>query len=230
MMAAAAFCLAAASSCQEQKVSEGPKSDDQLLFEQAHQELPDQDLLEEQVEAYRQELFIQTYLNLMLQHKVDAVSEEDCKSFYDQFGQDLKLDEPIVKGILVKLPAQRTRNTQLHTWLTQLSQGKEDCMAELEQFCAQRAALYDNFNGQWVRLSHLTDQLPVTVVEPRQFLAIRAFDIIDQDYEYQYVVTDYRLAGEKQPFEWARQGILELLIQQKRENFRKELVEGLRQS
>lgn len=230
MMAAAAFCLAAASSCQEQKVSEGPKSDDQLLFEQALQELPDQDLLEEQVEAYRQELFIQTYLNLMLQHKVDAVSEEDCKSFYDQFGQDLKLDEPIVKGILVKLPAQRTRNTQLHTWLTQLSQGKEDCMAELEQFCAQRAALYDNFNGQWVRLSHLTDQLPVTVVEPRQFLSIRAFDIIDQDYEYQYVVTDYRLAGEKQPFEWARQGILELLIQQKRENFRKELVEGLRQS
>lgn len=228
ILAVAALCVAAASSCHEQHVAQEPLTDDQLLYAQARLELPDQDKLESQVEEYRQELYIQTYLNQMLQIRAEAVTDEECRQFFDQYGQDLKLDDPIVKGLLVKLPSSVQKNRDLQNWLTQLSQGKEDCMADLEHFCSQRAVVYDNFNSHWVRLSRLTDQLPITVVEPRQFLAIKAYSISDQDYEYQFVVTDYRLAGEKQPYEWARQGILELLIQQKRETFRNELLEGLR--
>ena len=205
-------------------------SDDELLYDVARRELPDQDLLNAQVEEYRQELFVQTYLNLMLQHKAEAVSEDECHAFYDQYGKELKLEEPIVKGLLVKVPAQAQRNKELHGWLTQLSQGKDECMAELEQYCAQRAAVYDNFSTQWVRLSRLTDYLPITVVEPRQFLSIKAYELNDQDYDYHFVVTDYRLNGEQQPYEWARQGILELLIEQKRDRFRHELVEQLKES
>lgn len=226
---AAAGSMMAVVACHAPAADTAPKTDDQLLYEQARQELPEQDRLEIQVEEYRQELYIQNYLNLMLQAKAEAVSDDDCRSFFDQYGNDLKLEEPIVKGLVVKLPKSGRTNKELHGWLTQLSQGKDDCMPNLEQFCAQKAAVYDNFMSQWVRLSRLTDQLPITVVDARQFLAIKAYELNDQDYEFQFVVTDYRLAGEKQPYEWARQGILELLIQQKRETFRNELVKGLRE-
>lgn len=206
----------------------GEKSDDQLLYEQSLKELPDQDLLDQQVQQYRQDLFVQTYVNLMLQHKAEAVTEEECRAFFDQYGAELKLEEPIVKGLLVKLPLQNTQDKQLDNWLTQLSQGKDECMADLAQFCDQKAAVYDNFCNQWVRLVHLTDYLPITVVEPRQFLSIKAYEMSDQEYEYHFVVTDYRLDGEKQPYEWARPGILDLLIEQRRDQFRHELVEQLK--
>lgn len=228
IVAVAALCAATASSCQDKKGPEVPLSDEQLLYNQALRELPDQDLLEQQVEQYRQELYIQTYLNLMLQSKAEAVTDEDCSAYYEAYGSDLKLDGPIVKGLLIKLPKQSKPNKELQGWLMQLSQGDDECMMELEQFCAQRAAVYDNFNNQWVRLNRLTDQLPITIVEPRHFLSIKAYSISDQDYDWQFVVTDYRLAGEKQPYDWARQGILELLIQQKRETFRQELITQLK--
>lgn len=227
-VAAAAFCLAAASSCREGVEPQQERSDEALLYALARRELPDQDRLEQQVEDYRRDLYIQTYLNQKLLLKVEAVADEDCKAFYDRYGKDLKLDEPILKGLLVKLPLQNKKNQELHNWLTQLSQGKEECMADLERFCAQKASVYDNFCNQWVRLDRLTDQIPLTIVDPRQFLAIKAFETTDADFEYHFVITDYRLAGEVQPYEWARQGILELLIQQRRETFQKELVDELR--
>lgn len=227
-LAVATIGVAAVLSCKEEKIDQQALTDDQLLYEQAKLELPDQSKLEEAVESYRQELYTQTYLNMMLQHKAEAVTDEDCKVFFDQYGQDLRLEEPIVKGLLIKVPVQTQKNKQLQTWLTQLSQGKDEVMSELEQFCMQRAVVYDNFCSHWVRLSRLTDQLPITVVEPKNFLALKAYELSDQDYEYHFLVTDYRLEGEAQPYEWARQGILDLLIQQKRENFSKELVEQIR--
>ncbi len=226
---AAIIGMATASSCLSKEDAKVPETDDELLFDRALKELPDQDLLEQQVQQYRQDLYVQTYLSLMLQNKAEAVTEEECRAFFDQYGAELKMEEPIVKGLVVKLPLQKTKDKQLHSWLSQLSQGKDDCMAELEQFCAQRAAVYDNFTGQWVRLAHLTDYLPITVVEPRQFLSIKAYELSDQDYEYHFVVTDYRLDGEQQPYEWARQGIQDLLIEQRRDQFRRELVEQLKE-
>lgn len=228
-IAVAALCAAAVSSCQDNTQQPTPLTDDQLLYEQARHELPEQDKLEAMVDAYRQELYIEKYLNLLLEHKVEAVAEEECRAFYEEAGKELKMEEPIVKGLVIKLPLQNQKNTQLHNWLVQLSQGKEDCMAEVEKFCSQRASSYDNFMSYWVRLNHLTDQLPITVVEPRQFLAIKAYEIVDQDYEYHYVVTDYRLPGEVQPYEWAKSDILDLLVQRKRATFRDELIKQLRE-
>lgn len=229
MAVAAIICAAAVSSCQDKPAQQVPLSDDQLLYDQARLELPEQDQLEEMVDAYRRELYIEKYLNLLLEHKVEAVAEEECRRFYDEFGKDLKMEEAIVKGLIIKTPLQNRKNTQLHNWLVQLSQGKEDCMVELEQWCSQRASSYDNFMNYWVRLNRLTDQLPVTVVDPRQFLSIKAYEMDDQDYEYHFVVTDYRLAGEVQPYEWAKSDILDLLVQRRRASFRDELVKQLRE-
>lgn len=229
MAVAAMICAAAVSSCQDQPAQQVPLSDDQLLYDQARLELPEQDQLEEMVDAYRRELYIEKYLNLLLEHKVEAVAEEECRRFYEEYGKDLKMEEAIVKGLIIKTPLQNRKNTQLHNWLVQLSKGKEDCMVELEQWCSQRAASYDNFMNYWVRLNRLTDQLPVTVVDPRQFLSIKAYEMDDQDYEYHFVVTDYRLAGEVQPYEWAKSNILELLVQRRRASFRDELIKQLRE-
>lgn len=221
--------VTAAVSCQQRKVAPRELSDDELLYQQSRQELPDQDLLEQQVEQYRIDLYVQTYLNQLLMAKSEAVTEQDCQTFFDEYGADMKLDENIVKGLIVKLPLQNRKNKELMSWLTQLSQGRDECMSELEQYCMQRAAHYDNFMSHWERLSRLTDQLPITVVEPRQFLAIKAYELSDQDYEYYFVVTDYRLEGERQPYEWAKSSIQELLVEKKRNSFRQELVNELRQ-
>lgn len=228
--AVAAWCVAAASSCQDNKVEPAEQTDEQLLYAMAMRELPDRDMLDQQVEQYRHELYVQTYLNLMLRHHAEAVTDEECQAFYDQYGRDMKLDEPIVKGLLVKLPSNTSGQgvKELKNWMKQLSQGNDECLPDLELYCNQRAALADNCLSRWVRFDHIADQLPVTVVEPRQFLAIKTYEMTDQGYDYYLVVTDYRLPGEVQPYEWARQGILELLVERKRDTFRHELIEQIR--
>lgn len=204
-------------------------TDEELLYQQALTSLPDLPEIERQVVRYRRQLVVERYLQQMLQSHVEAVSEADCRTYYDQDPKLLRLRSPIVKGLLVKLPATTRHASQLRDWMRQLSMGKTDCMADLDAYCQQRGVLYDTFLNQWADLSRLTDPLPVTVVDSHQFLAIKSYELSDDEYLYLFVVTDYRLAGEVQPFEYALPAIRNELMQQRRTAFRHQLIKALRQ-
>lgn len=202
--------------------------DDQVMYLRGVDNLPDIDQIEKQVEEYRRNLISQNYENELLRTRIsDEVLEEECAEFYNSYSKQLKLDHPIIQGVFIKLLANSSKVGDVRNWLKSLNDGKTDCIEELDQYGKRRAADYDNFLDTWVDIYRLTAKLPETVVDAASFLKCKTYEMKDQDYYYLFLIKDYRVKNEVQPFEYAKPDIVEILIQQKRQTVHSKLHEDL---
>ncbi|MBQ0056621.1 MAG: hypothetical protein KBT20_03090 [Bacteroidales bacterium] len=201
---------------------------EQLLYQQGMRNVPDLDKLEQLAAQYRRDLISLTYENELMRGYAEEVSDDECLAFYEKYQKQLRLEEAIVQGFYIKLLSNSSRVRELKDWLKQMQSGIMDHAEELEQYCQQRAVDYDSFMDSWENIHRLTDRLPVTVVDAGQFLRCQVYEMKDDDYIHLFLVSDFRLAGEIEPFEHAKADVHELLLQQKHREFRKRLLKSLR--
>ena len=202
--------------------------DEQLLYQMGMKNLPNLDELERQAAQYRRDLIARTYQTERLAIYSDEVTDEECRTFYDKYRQRLKLDRPIVQGIYVRVLSNSTKVNDLKTWLKEILHGQMDHAEDLEQFCQQRAVDYDSFTDQWVDMRRLTDRLPNKVVDAGQFLKCQVYQMKDADYIHIFMVSDFRLKGEIQPFDFCQKELHDLLVQHKQTSLRGVLLQQLR--
>lgn len=204
--------------------------DEQMMYEQGLRNLPQLDQLNQQVEEYRRNLIIQNYENDLINSRMESViSEEESMEFYNKYQKQLRMEQPIIQGVFVKLLSNSSKIKEVKKWLEELNNGKTDCIEEFDQYGMHRAADYDNFFDTWVDLYRLTDKLPVTVVDAASFLKCKTYDLQDDDYHYLFVIKDYRLTGETQPYEFAKSDIYELLMQQRKKSERIKLLKEMKE-
>ncbi|MCF0179854.1 MAG: hypothetical protein HUJ97_06375, partial [Bacteroidales bacterium] len=202
---------------------------ERMLYEQGLKNLPNIDLLNQQVEDYRHNLIAQSYENEIIeQYMSKEITETACQEFYNQFSQQIKLDYPIVQAVFVKLLQNSSKVKDVKKWLEQLNEGKTDCIEEFDQFGTQRAADYENCFDTWVSMYRITDKLPATVVDPALFLKRKTYEMQDESYYYLFVIKDFRLAGEVAPYEYAKSDVYELLAHKERKDIRAKLLEELK--
>lgn len=189
--------------------------EENVLFYQGKRHLDNYKALIAQAEEYKRNLIAQTYEIRLLQRKPEKVTEEQCQEFYEQFGHQLLLDEPIIQGFYVKIvkPAEKKSNAlaDLKAWLKQMLQGNTDHAEELEQFCQLHSVEYEAWLDDWVDLSVLTDRLPEVVADVPSFLKQQVYEMSDENYSYVFIVSDFRLAGESMPYQYAQSQIVDLL-------------------
>lgn len=203
--------------------------EEHIMFEQGLKNLPEIDKYNQQAEEYRRMLIAENYENELLRARMSAeITDEECHAFYDKYSKQLPLEQPVVQGVFIKLLLNSSKVGDVRKWLTQLNDGKTDCIEEFDQYGNQRAAEYDNFFDDWVDMHRLTDRLPVTVVDAQSFLKCKTYEMKDDDYYYLFVIKDYRLAGESAPYDFAKPDIIEILTQQKRQTVRHRLVEEIK--
>ena len=204
--------------------------DQHIMYEQGMRNLPDIDQLNAQAENYRHNLIAQSYENELLKVRANnEISIQDIQDFYDRYSKQLRLDHPIIQGVYVKLLQNTSKLDQVRRWMKSLNAGDQDIIPELDEFGNMRAVEYDNFYDQWVDMYQLSDKLPVTVVDAASFLKCKTYEMKDDQYYYLFVIRDYRLAGEIQPFEYAKSDVYDVLMHQRRQEFRRKLIEELRE-
>ena len=204
--------------------------DQHIMYEQGMRNLPDIDQLNAQAENYRHNLIAQSYENELLKVRANnEISIQDIQDFYDRYSKQLRLDHPIIQGVYVKLLQNTSKLDQVRRWMKNLNAGDQDIIPELDEFGNMRAVEYDNFYDQWVDMYQLSDKLPVTVVDAASFLKCKTYEMKDDQYYYLFVIRDYRLAGEIQPFEYAKSDVYDVLMHQRRQEFRRKLIEELRE-
>lgn len=201
---------------------------EQLLYQQGLKNVPNLEELERQAEQYRRDLIARTYQSERLAIYSEEVTAEECMAFYESCKSHLKLEYPIIQGLYVKVLANSSKVSSIKTWLKEIQDGKMDHAEELEQFCQQRAVDYDSFTEEWVDMRRLTDRLPVKVYDSAQFLHRQVYQQKDKEYVYLFLISDFHLAGEIQPYEFCHEEIHNMMIQQKQENYRKKLQQDLR--
>ncbi len=189
-----------------------------LTFEQKN--------VQKELDEYRNSLLTYRYKKELMFQKMDTIlSKEEIESYYQQNKQQFILNKNIVKAIYLKTPLEVSDPETIKN----LSLDNDpDKMAELDEYCIRYAKSYDRFNDKWVDIEQILKQLPVEISNQERFLRRNKFmESKDTDYYYFICIRDFRLSGESSPVEYVESPIKNLLLNQRKIRFLKQVEKDI---
>ena len=184
----------------------------ELMLNLAEENLSeDQKDVQIELDEYRASLIIHRYQQQLISQKLDTVvTSEDIHQFYDLHPEQFILDQYIVKAIYIEVPKNVAKADQLKRWM---SASDDNSRTELEKYSFQNATKFDYFGDQWVDFSQIRSRMPVSFTSPEVILKQNRFiESTDDNKYYLAAIKDYRLIGDKAPFEFAKDRIANLIL------------------
>lgn len=199
---------------------------DRLLYDMAAKNIANKDDINQLVENYKRSLVINSYQEQLVNEKISKdLKDSELLQFYEENKDRFKLDRPLIKGIFLKIPIDAPQLEKVRTWYKSL---KESNIENIEKYSVQNAVVYDNFTEQWIDFVTFKDNWPadfandVTVLRQNKY-----FEQQDSTYQYFLHVTEYLLPGDNAPYEYNKPIIQDMLLNQKKVAFLKDLEEDL---
>lgn len=180
-----------------------------MLSEVAELNVPDIERIDNMVQEYRRQLLANSYRRVMARKHVYSLPEDSVKSYYVSHQKDFLLTEPIVKGVLIKIPA---NSPHLAGIRKRMSAATPDDIDEIEQNNLNEAVQYDYFLDTWVTWTQITDQIPYQFGKAEDFVKEGLnFETTAHGTTYILHVSEVCNAGETAPFEFAENEVREIL-------------------
>lgn len=197
----------------------------QLVYELARKNLPNAEQLDAMVESYRQELFNYEYRKRLSEERLGNILTEDTLlNFYNTHKEEFRLHRPIVKGILLKVPNNAPQLSSVRKWLKEGDKNIEN----IEKYAVKNAIGYDYFVDRWVWLEDIKDVIPYDFGNDNDILGKKEiFEHKHDDIIYLLSIHSYLNEGDVMPYEFAQPQVKELLMNEYRVYFIKELDESL---
>ncbi len=207
----------------------------ELVIQKANENLTEsQKDVTRELEEYRNSLIIYRYKNELLKQRMDTtVSSTEINKFYEQNKQTFLLDHAIVKAVFVKIPSDLADPEQLKNMVNDVT---EEGQTELRDYCMQYAKSFEIALDNWIDFQVLNRNLPVSIEDPESFLRQNSLkEMNDSNYYYIVSIQDYILANDLAPLEFVENNIKNLILNQRKVEFLKELenniyIEGERQN
>ena len=189
-----------------------------LLYQNASRNIPDTREIDALVENYRRALIVHDYEQRMIEQKCrNEVNESDIQDFYDENGSLFVIEEPIVKGLFIKLPLSAPNLNKVRKWYADLS---EQSLDELEKYCMVNAVKYYVLYDTWTSISQIESMMSLSSNSLGDKIAQnKKFEMKDDSFIYFVNVTDIRNRGEQEPLEKASAEIRRLLRNNSEVNF-----------
>lgn len=203
-------------------------AEDVLLYQKAASNIPDNVNVDKLVENYRKALIMHIYQQELIHQKLsDDIPEQEIADYYKKNKELFKLDNPLIKGLFIKVPVTAPQLNNVCKWY---KSNKQDAVENLEKYSLQNAVKYEYFYNKWVPLTDVLDLIPLTVKSPEEYVnEHRQVELKDTAFYYFLNVSDYRGVGEEKPYEFARPEVKDLLVNQKRVSFMEQVKNDLYQ-
>ncbi|MDE6392229.1 MAG: peptidyl-prolyl cis-trans isomerase [Muribaculaceae bacterium] len=182
---------------------------DLVLIDVAEKNIPDMDRIDRMVEAYRNGLIVSQYLSTVSERAADDVPESRIKRYYETHRDGLVLDQPLVKGVFVKVAANDETLDNLRKWMSRLTDEDVD---NIEKYGLRQATRYEYFRDEWHEWSVIAEQIPYRFFDADAFVSSSAdFETEADGSVYILHISDYIPSGKEMPYEFARLKIREIL-------------------
>jgi len=201
----------------------------ELMLQMAEENLSeDQKDVQRELDEYRTSLIIHRYQQQLISQKLDTVlTASDIRQFYDLHPERFILEQHIVKAIYIEVPKNVAKVDQLKRWMSSLD---DKSRTELEKYSFQFATKFDYFNEQWIDFSQIRSRMPISETSPDAALKRKGFiEIYEGNKYYLAAIKDYRLKGDKAPFEFVKDGIANLILNNRKMEFIEELQKNIYQ-
>ena len=203
--------------------------EDALLFDKAEGNIPDNDKISKLVENYRRALIMHTYQEELVNQKLaNDISEEEINAYYEKNKDLFRLDNPLVKGLFIKVPLTSPDLGNVRVWYRKNNQ---DAIEKLEKYSLRNAVSYDYFYDRWTSVPDVAVKIPLKVLDTdASYLdKNRNVEVKDTAFCYFLHIEDFLGKDKQKPLDFARDEIKEILINLKRVEFINKVKEDLYQ-
>lgn len=200
-----------------------------LFYKNAVRNIPDTKEIDQLVENYRRSLILHEYQQRLIEQKIDKeVSDQDIKDFYNNNLRLFVLNEPMIKGLFLKIPLSAPNIDKIKTWY---KQSGDNAFDEIEKYSIKYAVRYEFFYDRWLSVSDVEMLLPPLDVPLKDLLERQSsLEFKDEQYIYLLNVSEYITKGSYEPVESATGKIRDLLINNKEVSYMQQIKEELYQS
>jgi hypothetical protein len=200
----------------------------ELLFIKAEQNLTPEykDEIEKQMEETRSNLVIYQYQRQMMIEKMDTtITDDEMERYYSTNEKNFLLNSNIVKALFIKVPVETPGIDKIRTWAR--SSDQKD-LQQLESYCYQFAEKFDDFNEEWVTLDKLSVELPQDIMNKEEFLRRNTwYETSDSSSVYMITIRDYRQRSSLAPFDYVKNDIKSIILNNRRFQFLQSLENGI---
>lgn len=203
--------------------------EDALLFDKAEGNIPDNDKISKLVENYRRALIMHTYQEELVNQKLaNDISEEEINAYYEKNKELFRLDNPLVKGLFIKVPLSSPDLGNVRVWYRKNNQ---DVIEKLEKYSLRNAVSYDYFYDRWTSVPDVAAKIPLKVLDTDANYLDKNRDVEVKDTAFCYFlhIEDFLGKDKQKPLDFARDEIKEILINLKRVEFINKVKEDLYQ-
>lgn len=197
----------------------------QILTGVAERNLSNMDQIDKMVENYRADLLLTRYLALMDEGSDKNVSDRDITLYYRQHRDSMILEEPLVKGIFLKVPENNSRLSELREWMKDNS---ERAIDDLESSGLRGAFQYEYFKDRWHPWHEVAELIPYRFFDADAFLeSTMDFETSYGGSVYIIHISEYVASGTPMPEDYARDQIREDMRQANILKHRRELISSI---
>jgi hypothetical protein len=198
---------------------------DVLIYEKAKQNIGSSKEIDKMVEEYRKSLIIHQYRQQMINERLSVPTEADLKEAYKQYADKLPAESDLILGVFVKVPNRAPYLANLKAWMQSCNNNVLD---NIYKYSQKYAAQYQYFGDRWVSFADIAKNMPLHVSNPKEYLQTNK-NIEIRDGSFTYLLHIYRFigAGEQKPYEIAKDQLLNLLINQKKNDFMQNLEDEM---
>jgi len=199
-----------------------------LLYDIALKNLNEKESIDQLVENYRRSLLIYHYEEQLVNEKLsNEIDEQSLSDYYNQNKDKLKLERPLVKGLFLKVPVTAPQLDEIRTWYKSATSASRE---NLDKYCLNNSATFNYFADTWTDFNDIINNFPKSQITGED-LKIQKKTVEKQDDNFFYFlnITDFLLAGDNAPYEYAKSSIREILVNQRKIDFLKKTEEDLYQ-
>lgn len=192
--------------------------EDMALYKRAKHNVASSKEVIRLIENYKKSLLLNLYQEKLVDQQLDKeITQEEIFSFYEANKMMFKMEEPMAKGLMLKVSKKAPKLDAVRRWCKSV---EPDDLEKLEKYSLTNALVYEYFYDAWKPLSILASKMSVTEEE----LAKRAarknmFELSDSAAIYFVNIEDYLPAGEIKPLDLAESEIKELLVNSRKAEF-----------
>lgn len=200
-----------------------------LFYKNAVRNIQDTKEIDQLVENYRRSLIIHEYQQRLIEQKIGKeVSDQEINDFYNKNLRLFVLNEPMIKGLFLKIPLSAPNISKIKTWYKQSSDNVFD---DIEKYSIKYAVRYEFFYDRWTPLSDIEMLLPPLDIPLDDMLNKQSsLEFSDEQYIYLLNVSEYITKGSYEPLEKAIGKIRDLLINNKEVSYMQQIKEELYRS
>ena len=199
---------------------------DILLYDIALKNINSKENIDHLVENYRKSLFIYQYEEQLVNERLTReIDEQSLYDYYNNNKDKLKQERPLVKGFFIKVPIDAPQLNEIRALCKSTT---SISLENLEKYSLNNSVVFNFFIDTWMDFVSLMENFPEEILT-KEDLTVQRKIIEERDSTYLYLlnITDYLSPGDNAPYEYAKNIVQGILINQRKIDFLKKTENDL---